>query len=48
MSQAYLSQPDLLTPPTARAAYSNRTAWIMAKMSALSAATYGTDELVTQ
>ncbi|MCH7929657.1 MAG: lipase family protein [Proteobacteria bacterium] len=35
MTEVYFSQPGLLTPPTARAAYSDRTAWIMAKMSEL-------------
>jgi len=48
MSEAYFPQPDLPTPPTARAAYSDRTAWIMAQMSLLSAANYGTDAFVTQ
>ncbi len=48
MSEAHFPQPDLLTPPAARAAYSDRTAWIMAQMSLLSAANYGTHPFVTQ
>lgn len=35
MTEPYFSPAELLTAPTARAAYSDRTAWIMAKMSQL-------------
>lgn len=31
----YFKNEDLLTPPTRRAAYSDRTAWLMAQFSKL-------------
>jgi len=35
MSKKYFEYPELLSPPVKRAAYSDRTAWLMAKMSKL-------------